>query len=102
MLRSMKRMASPMSATMPPSKSLRSRICTLSVPLPNRQVTYASGKNRRTFLAKKSTPTLRKSSSPPARSAASMLTSTSSTGGLPVMPDRASQASNFSRSKSSG
>jgi len=37
-LRSMKRMASSMSATIPPSKSLRSRTCTLSVPLAKRQV----------------------------------------------------------------
>ena len=36
---SMNRMASSISATIPPSKSLRSRTCTLSVPLARRQVT---------------------------------------------------------------
>ena len=63
---------------------------------------YASGKKRRTFFAKKSTPAFRNSSLPFARSATSMLTSTSSTGGLPLMPDKLSHASYFSRSKSSG
>ncbi len=102
MLRSTKRMASSTSATMPPSKSFRSRTWTLSVPRPSRHVTYASGKKCRTFRAKKSTPALRNSSPFPFRSAASMLTSTSSTGSPAVMFEYRSQVSNFPRSKSSG
>ena len=62
---------------------------------------YASVKKCLTFLAKNSTPALRNSSPLPLRSATSMFTSTSSTEPA-VMPDSRSQASNLSRSKSSG
>ena len=101
-LRSMKAMAFSMSATTPPSRSLRSRMCTLSVPCPIRQVMYASGKNWRTFLAKNSTPALRSRNWPPVRSATPMLTSISSVEARSVMRERRNQSSNLAWSKSSG
>ena len=101
-LRSMNAMAFSMSATTPPSRSLRSRMCTLSVPCPIRQVMYASGKKRRTFLAKNSTPALRNRNWPSVRSATPMLTSISSVEARPVMRERRNQSSNLAWSKSSG